>query len=585
MRNAGAVLDAMAAKVYRLGDHAGAGSKVKVINQLLAGVHIAAAAEAMALGLREGVDPAALYEVITHSAGNSWMFENRMAHVLAGDYTPLSAVDIFVKDLGLVLDLARASKFPLPLSSTAHQMFMQASSAGFAKEDDSAVIKIFPGIELPPPNGPVLSKDSNHEHSHHLRLRLGAGPGALSVGAQILLGCIADDFTGATDLANNLVRGGMRAVQTIGVPLAAARRPRRRGGGRAQVAHHHAGTKPCTQSLAALRWLQAQGARQIYFKYCSTFDSTAQGNIGPVTEALMDALDTDFTIATPAFPDNQRTVFKGHLFVGDVLLNDSGMRDHPLTPMTDSNLVRVLQAQCRRKVGLIDYRAVAAGEAAMRARIAQLRAEGCRHRHRRCARQRRPAAPGSGAQGHAAGHGGFGRRDRPASQFRHRRLRLPRAALPAAGGAQAVVSGSCSAATNRQVQAFMAAAARRWRSIRCGSPQATTWPPRRWPGRRRCCPQGPVLVYSTAQAEAVKAVQGRLGAQQAGAMVEQAIAAIARGLVELGVRQLVVAGGETSGACVQALGDRPTADRPADRRRACLGAGAATARAGPCTSR
>ena len=143
------VLNAMAGKVYKLGDSAGAGSKVKIINQLLAGVHIAAAAEAMALGLREGVDPAALYEVITHSAGNSWMFENRMAHVLAADYTPLSAVDIFVKDLGLVLDMARASKFPLPLSSTAHQMFMQASSAGFAREDDSAVIKIFPGIELP----------------------------------------------------------------------------------------------------------------------------------------------------------------------------------------------------------------------------------------------------------------------------------------------------------------------------------------------------------------------------------------------------------------------------------------------------
>ena len=145
----GGALEVMAAKVYRLGDRAGAGSKVKIINQLLAGVHIAAAAEAMALGLREGVDANALYEVITNSAGNSWMFENRMAHVLAADYTPLSAVDIFVKDLGLVLDMARASKFPLPLSSTAHQMFMQASTAGFAKEDDSAVIKIFPGITLP----------------------------------------------------------------------------------------------------------------------------------------------------------------------------------------------------------------------------------------------------------------------------------------------------------------------------------------------------------------------------------------------------------------------------------------------------
>lgn len=140
---------AMAAKVYRLGNQAGAGSKVKIINQLLAGVHIAAAAEAVALGLREGLDAEALYEVITHSAGNSWMFENRMAHVLANDYTPLSAVDIFVKDLGLVLDVARASKFPLPLSSTAHQMFMQASTSGHGGEDDSAVIKIFPGIRLP----------------------------------------------------------------------------------------------------------------------------------------------------------------------------------------------------------------------------------------------------------------------------------------------------------------------------------------------------------------------------------------------------------------------------------------------------
>ena len=142
-------LDAMAARVYKLGDRAGAGSTVKIVNQLLAGVHIAAAAEAMALGIRAGVDPKDLYEVITHSAGASWMFENRMAHVLAGDYTALSAVDIFVKDLGIVLDTARSSKFPLPLASTAHQMFMQASSMGHGREDDAAVIKIFPGVNLP----------------------------------------------------------------------------------------------------------------------------------------------------------------------------------------------------------------------------------------------------------------------------------------------------------------------------------------------------------------------------------------------------------------------------------------------------
>ncbi|MFF7345278.1 L-threonate dehydrogenase [Streptomyces antimycoticus] len=145
------VLEAMSATVYRLGEQAGLGSKVKIVNQLLAGVHIAAAAEAMALGLKAGVPAEALYEVITHSAGDSWMFENRMAHVLAGDYTALSTVDIFVKDLGLVLDSARTERFPLPLAATVHQMFLQASASGLGAEDDSAVIKIFPGVDLPQP--------------------------------------------------------------------------------------------------------------------------------------------------------------------------------------------------------------------------------------------------------------------------------------------------------------------------------------------------------------------------------------------------------------------------------------------------
>jgi putative dehydrogenase len=143
------LFDAICARLYRLGDKPGQGSKVKMINQLLAGVHIAAAAEAMALGLRAGCDPDALYEVISNSAGSSWMFQNRVPHILAGDYTPLSAVNIFVKDLGIVLDYAKKSVFPLPLSATAHQMFMQASAAGHGAEDDSAVIKLFPGITLP----------------------------------------------------------------------------------------------------------------------------------------------------------------------------------------------------------------------------------------------------------------------------------------------------------------------------------------------------------------------------------------------------------------------------------------------------
>jgi len=151
-RQAKVVLDAIAAKVYRLGEQPGMGSKVKMVNQLLAGVHIAAMSEAMALGIRAGVDPNVLYEVISNSAGSSWMFQNRVPHILAGDYTPLSAVNIFVKDLGIVLDSAKKATFPLPLTATAHQMFLMAGAAGFGQEDDSAVVKVFQqisGIPLP----------------------------------------------------------------------------------------------------------------------------------------------------------------------------------------------------------------------------------------------------------------------------------------------------------------------------------------------------------------------------------------------------------------------------------------------------
>jgi len=369
---------------------------------------------------------------------------------------------------------------------------------------------------------------------------------------QILLGCIADDFTGATDLANNLVRAGMRVAQTIGVPDAALS---------AEVDAVVVALKSRTiapadavaQSLAALRWLQARGARQIYFKYCSTFDSTARGNIGPVAEALMDALGTDFTIATPAFPDNGRTVFKGHLFVGEVLLSESGMQNHPLTPMTDANLVRVLQAQCRRKVGLIDHRAVAGGEAAVRARIAALRAEGVglaivdavsNEDLLRLGPALKALPLLTAGSGVAIGlPANFGLAPSPTAS-----------ALPPARGLQAVVSGSCSLATNRQVQAFIAAGGPALAidplRVAAGADvaaEALAWAAPRLAG-------GPVLVYSSAEPGAVKAVQGRLGAEQAGALVERTLAEVARGLVERGVRQLVVAGGETSGACVQALG-------------------------------
>ncbi len=371
----------------------------------------------------------------------------------------------------------------------------------------------------------------------------------------MVLGCIADDFTGATDLANNLVRGGMRVVQAIGVPAQPLDTQ-----ADAVVVALKSRTLPVhdaiAQSLAALRWLQAQGAQQIYFKYCSTFDSTTQGNIGPVAEALMAALGTDFTIATPAFPDNHRTVFKGHLFVGDALLNESGMQNHPLTPMNDANLVRVLQGQCAGQVGLIDYRVVAQGGAAIQAHIAQLRSQGVRlavvdaisnDDLMRLAPALRGMPLVTAGSGVAIGlPGNFGLAPSGTAS-----------ALPPAVGQQAVVSGSCSLATNRQVQAF----------IQSGRP-ALAIDPLQISARQAAggdvvadtlawaqplLAQGPLLVYSSAEAKAVKAVQEQLGAGAAGALVEHTLASIARGLVTLGVRQLVLAGGETSGACVQAL--------------------------------
>ena len=367
----------------------------------------------------------------------------------------------------------------------------------------------------------------------------------------IQLGCIADDFTGATDLANNLVRAGMRVVQVIGVPS---------GPIAAEVDAVVVALKSRTiapadaidQSLAALRWLQAQGAQQIYFKYCSTFDSTAAGNIGPVTEALMDALGSDFTIATPAFPDNGRTVFKGYLFVGDVLLSESGMKDHPLTPMTDANLVRVMQAQTRRKVGLIDHRTVAQGDGAIRERIAALRADGVGVAVVDAVSNDDLVRLGKALAGMALVTAGSGVAIGLPANFGLAPSSTA-SALPPATGSQAVVSGSCSVATNQQVKAFVDA----------GRPAFAVDPLRLMQGddvvaqalawAAPLLAQGPVLVYSTAEPSAVKAVQAQLGVDEAGAMVERALAAIARGLVALGVRQLVVAGGETSGACVQAL--------------------------------
>lgn len=368
------------------------------------------------------------------------------------------------------------------------------------------------------------------------------------------LGCIADDFTGATDLANNLVRAGMRVVQSIGVPAAPI------GEADAVVVALKSRTIPAAeavaQSLAALEWLLAAGCRQHYFKVCSTFDSTPQGNIGPVAEALADRLDAAFCCVTPAFPENARTVYQGHLFVGDVLLSDSGMRNHPLTPMTDANLVRVLQAQCRGKVGLVPHAVVRQGTDAIRARMQALQVDGARFAIvdalanddllalGRALKDAPLVVAGSGvAIGLPQNHGLA-----PSEQATR---------LPPAGGARAIVSGSCSVATNQQVHAFVQAggAALAVDPLQIAADtqqvvaQALDWAASR-------LGDAPVLVYSSAPPETVRTVQQQLGAGDAGALVENALAAIAQGLVRAGARQLVVAGGETSGAVVQALGIR-----------------------------
>ena len=369
--------------------------------------------------------------------------------------------------------------------------------------------------------------------------------------ASLLLGCVADDFTGASDLANNLVRAGMRVVQTIGVPAA----PLASDVDAVVVALKSRTIAPAdavAQSLAALRWLQAQGAQQFYFKVCSTFDSTSQGNIGPVTDALMDALGCGFVAVTPAFPDNQRAVFKGHLFVGDVLLSDSGMRHHPLTPMTDPNLVRVLQAQTRRRVGLVEHAVVARGAAAIAERMAQLQRDGVGMAIVDAIRNDDLMQLGRALAGHALVTAGSGVAiGLPANWGL---VPSPGAAvLPPAGGLKAIVSGSCSVATNGQVAHAREGGVPVFEvdplQLAAGTDvaaHALAW-------ARERLTAGPVLITATAEATRLQAVQAQLGAARAGELVEHTLAAIGRGLVQLGVRQLVVAGGETSGAVVQAL--------------------------------
>ncbi len=371
----------------------------------------------------------------------------------------------------------------------------------------------------------------------------------------LLLGAIADDLTGATDLANTLVRQGMRTVQFIGAPT----RPVPDAVDAIVVAlktRTVAASEAVVQSLAALRWLVAAGTKQFFFKYCSTFNSTDAGNIGPVADALLDALGADFTVFCPAFPENGRTVYRGYLFVGDVLLSESGMRDHPLTPMRDPNLRRVLARQTPHNVGLVRLATVNRGAEAVRSEMAKLREEGCRHAILDAVNDKDLFTLGEALSDCLLVTGGSGIALGLPENFR--RAGLLREAqqadrLPPAPGPSAVISGSCSTATLAQV-AFM----RRLNpvfdidplALAAGEPvveRALGWALPR-------IGEKPLLVSATADPDHVRATQDRLGRDRAGSLVETALADIAKGLVERGVRRLVVAGGETSGAVVQALG-------------------------------
>ena len=373
--------------------------------------------------------------------------------------------------------------------------------------------------------------------------------------SQLLLGCIADDFTGGTDLASTLVKGGMRTLQVIGVPQG----PIPEDVDAVVVALKTRTAAPdeaVRESLQALEWLKAQGCRQHFFKYCSTFDSTPQGNIGPVADALMDALGTDFAIACPAFPENKRTVYQGHLFVDDQLLSESGMRNHPLTPMTDSNLVRVLAGQTDRKVGLIPHRAVCHGNGLLKKTMAETRAAGYAYAIVDAVTEEDLRAIGVVVQDHPLITGGSGVALGLPDNFARKGL-LARgdaaSELPTVAGLGAVLSGSCSVATNAQIDHW-----KRQRPAFQLDPlalaesdepvtQALEW------AKARVTDE-PVLIYGSARPETVKAVQEKLGVEAAGQLVENALSRVARGLVEMGVRKLVVAGGETSGAVVKALG-------------------------------
>lgn len=372
----------------------------------------------------------------------------------------------------------------------------------------------------------------------------------------LALGCIADDYTGASDLANTLTRAGLRTVQTIGVPADDLALPEIDAIVLAFKIRSVPAGEAVAQALKAERWLRGRGAGHVMYKICSTFDSTPAGNIGPVLDALRAEAGQPLVLVTPAFPGTGRTVYQGNLFVGPVPLNESPLKDHPLNPMRDANLVRVLAAQSRARVGLVPLADLAAGSEAVRSRIAALAADGSGAAIVDAVFDRDLEILGEVALDGAASVGASG-----LGYGLARALVASGRVAPSAeaggfapvGGLAACLAGSCSVATLAQIaQAEATMPVLRLDAERLlGGPDevrlALDW-------AAGHLEHGPVLIATSATPDRVGALQSRFGREEAGRAVEDALAAIAAGLVERGVRRLVVAGGETSGAVVDRLG-------------------------------
>jgi uncharacterized protein YgbK (DUF1537 family) len=368
-----------------------------------------------------------------------------------------------------------------------------------------------------------------------------------------LLGCIADDFTGGTDLANNLVKSGFRTVQTIGIPKTVKQLEEID----AVVVALKTRTCPVEQAVQesadAVHWLESIGCRQFYFKYCSTFDSTPRGNIGPVIEVLLRELGASFTIACPAFPDNGRTVYRGHLFVHDQLLNESGMQHHPLTPMTDPNIVRVLAAQTNLSVDLIRLNLVREGEKAVSQAFETRSSQAATVSITDASSNDDLVVLAGAAKGLKLVTGGSGLALGLGKNFGLQPGQAAQPIIPS--GRRAILAGSCSRMTLKQLEA----AKRIYPHFRVAPEElaaqfdVTLERVRSWAKEHRSNTD-PLLVYTSGSPDEIASNQKSLGIGRAGELCEKFLAEVAEVFVSDEISQLIVAGGETSGAVVTKLG-------------------------------